>query len=171
MKSYPSKAHLYRVEGGELAISGKALLELMTAVLDKGYDFRFRARGSSMAPFIHDGDIICVSPIQIKAPGMGEIVAYHQTPLDKLVVHRLIGRHVACYLMQGDNTSHGACEWVAEPDLLGRVTHIERNGKAVWMGLGLERYLIALSLRIGTILPLAVRIVQVTKGWLQRASR
>ena len=163
MKSFPRKPSLYRIEGRELALSGKALLELMAAVLAKGYDFRFRARGWSMIPFIHDGDIICVSPIQEKPPGVGEVVAYIQPACEKLVVHRLVRRLGNDWLVRGDNTLQETGERVPGVKLIGRVTRIERDGKTVWLGLGPERYLIALFLRIGTILPLIVRLRQVYK--------
>jgi phage repressor protein C with HTH and peptisase S24 domain len=140
----------------------------MTAVLAKGRAFRFRARGWSMAPFIHDGDVICVSPLQEKPPGVGEVVAYIQPACEKLVVHRLVRRRGNDWLILGDNTPEATGERVPDANLIGRVTRIERGGKKVRLGLGPERYLIALFSRTGTILPVLTRMRQVYKEWLQR---
>ena len=168
MKSSPHKPSLYRIEGGDLPLSGKALLELMTVILAKGRGFRFRARGWSMTPFIHDGDIICVSPIQEKHPGVGEVVAYLQPISEKLVVHRLVRRFGNNWLILGDNTPEVTGERIPSINLIGRVTRIEREGKKVWLGLGPERYLIALFSSTGTLLPLLVRMRQIYKEWLLR---
>jgi signal peptidase I len=143
----------------------------MSAVLAKGCDFRFRARGWSMAPFIHDGDVICVSPFREKHPGVGDVVAYIQPDNEKLVVHRLVRRRGNEWLIQGDNTLEESCELVPVANLIGRVTRIERDGNKVWLGLGPERYLITLFLRTGTILPWMVRMRQVSKERLQRESK
>ena len=171
MKSYPSKPGLYRIEGGELPLSGKALLELMAAVLAKGRVFRFRARGWSMSPFIRDGDVIRVSPYLEKNPGVGEVVSYVQPASEKLVVHRLVRRGGNDWLILGDNTPEAAGELVPSANLLGRVTCIERDGKKVWLGLGPERYWIALFSRTGSFSLLMERMRPVYRNWLRRSSK
>lgn len=169
MKSFPSKPSLYRIEGGDLSLSGKALLELMSAILAKGCSFRFRARGWSMNPFIHDGDVICVSPFQGKKPNIGDMVAYIQPISKKLIAHRLVRRQGNNWLILGDNTSpYLNGELVPDTNLIGRLTRIERNGKKVWLGLGPERYLIALFSHKGNLVPMLSRIRQIFKGWKQR---
>jgi hypothetical protein len=168
LKSYPSKPGLYRIEVGELSLSGKALLDLMTGVLDKGSSFRFRARGWSMTPFIRDGDIINIAPFRDNPPAMGEVVAYFQPDCEKLVIHRLVRRRGNDWLILGDNTPEATSERVPSTNLIGRVTYIERDSKKVWLGLGPERYLIALFSRTGTLLPLLTRMKIVYKVWLNR---
>ncbi|MEA3438827.1 MAG: hypothetical protein U9R58_00935 [Chloroflexota bacterium] len=59
------KPAVYTTFASELALSGEALRELMREVLSKGVPVRFRARGWSMEPFIRNGDLICVSPLEI----------------------------------------------------------------------------------------------------------
>lgn len=171
MKSEPTKPSLYRIEGGELPLSGKALWELMAAVLAKGRVFRFRARGWSMTPFIRDGDVICVAPFMEKPPAVGEIVAYTQPASEKLVVHRLVRRCGNAWLILGDNSTGAIGEWVPEASLLGRVIRIERDGKKVRLGLGPERYWIALFSRTGSFSLLRERMNLVYKNWLQRSSK
>lgn len=144
-----SKPSLNSVEAGELPISSEALFELLNAVISKGLPFRFMAKGLSMFPFIRDGDVITVSPLNRSLPSIGDVVAFNH-PLDKrIVVHRVVGRSTKGYLIiKGDN--------VKKPDgnilinyVVGRVSKVQRNGRRVFLGLGKEKYLIALFSRLG----------------------
>lgn len=140
----------------------------MLAVLAKGCDFRFRARGWSMTPFIRDGDVLCVSPFLENPPGVGEVVAYIQPTCEKLAVHRLVRRQGNDWLILGDNTPGATSERVPSTNLIGRVTCIERDSKRVWLGLGPERYLIALFSRTGILLPMFTRMRLVYNELLHR---
>ena len=142
MKSQGLNPSLFVRKGGELPLSGSALLELLRAVLDKGKPFRFRAKGSSMSPFVKDGDIITVSPLSGLSPRLGDVVAYVCAETGTLVVHRVVGRRGNCCLIWGDNAAEG-CDLTPEANVLGRVTRVERNGKDVSLCLGSERFLIA----------------------------
>ena len=62
----------FLVGGSDLPLSGAAMLGLLEGVLSRGVPFRFRAGGSSMAPFIRDGDVISVSPLRGDSPGVGK---------------------------------------------------------------------------------------------------
>mgnify|MGYP002390742108 FL=1 len=134
---------LFVIRAGELLLSGRLLLELMREVLARGLPFRFCARGWSMAPFIRNGDVITVAPLQGTLPGIGRVVAFVRPGTQTLVVHRVVGRRRAAILIQGDNITTQPDGLISALNLLGQVTHIERNGKAVWLGLGPERVLIA----------------------------
>lgn len=137
----------------ERTISGADLVDLMRQVLSRGKSIRFRARGGSMAPFIRDGDVIYISPFRKGEPGLGQVAAFLQPQTGGLLVHRVVGKNGLAYLIQGDNTP-GKTDLVPPENLLGRVTQVERDGRQVRLGLGAERYLIALSSR--SRLPVAV---------------
>jgi hypothetical protein len=145
---------LFVTRAAELPLSGQALLELMRAVLARGVPFRFCARGWSMAPFIQDGDVITVSPIQDALPGIGEVVAFVRPETGSLVVHRVVARHGTARLVQGDGVPAYTDGSIPADNLLGRVTRIERQGYNVWLGLGPERYLIAWLSRRRLLIPL-----------------
>lgn len=134
-------------------LSGKALATLLTAVLDKGVPFRFRATGFSMSPIIMDGDIITIQPFNNKKIGVGDVVAILQPLTEKLMVHRLIGKKGDSFIARGDNNpeSDGV---VPQEQLLGKVKEIERNGRRTYLGLGKEKYLIAWLIRRDLFLPL-----------------
>lgn len=119
-----------RYEADEIALSSAALIALLSAVHEKGADFRFRAKGTSMYPTIREGDIITVSPLGELRPGAYEVVAFRHPGNGKLVVHRIIERSPDSFLAKGDNS---------EPDgtiplshLLGVITKVERNGSPLF---------------------------------------
>jgi len=147
-------------EGGSL--SGRALLELLRAVLDKGVPCRFRAPGFSMSPFIRDGDVITVSRLSGCSLCSGRVVAFVHTGTGKLIVHRVVGKEDGRYLIKGDNSPH-ADGLVPRKNILGYVSKVERGGKRILLGLGPERLLIAFLSRRGLLLALLCRV-----GWLLR---
>ncbi len=180
----PEAPSLRHLRGGELRLSGPALADLMRTVLARGRSFRFCARGWSMSPFVKDGDVITVAPAQPRnqspgrdrspsvprgeAPdtgtcGIGQVVAFIRPETQRLVVHRVIGRHESRLLIQGDNLSGLGPDAVSLDDIVGRVVRIERGSKRVWLGLGPERYAIAALSRAGFLLPVLLRASLLTR--------
>lgn len=146
---------LFVVKAHELSLSSVALLELMRAVLNRNLPFRFCARGWSMVPFIRDGDVITVAPLQHPSPKVGEVIAFVRPGEEKLVVHRVVTKRSTLVITQGDN---GGCymeEVIPKENVLGVVTRIERNGNKVWLGLGYERFAIAWLSRARLLTPLS----------------
>jgi hypothetical protein len=160
------------VKAQNLPLSGKALLELMRAVLAKGRPFRFCARGWSMTPFIRDGDVITVAPLQQDLPDMGEIVAFVRPQGGKLVVHRVVACQDQTVFIQGDNQRYNGIDYadgiIPQENLLGKVTSIERNGKKVWLGLGPERRVIAWLSRAMLLAPLQTLLANLSKAFSRR---
>jgi hypothetical protein len=148
--------------GAELRLSGSALVDLMRAVLTRGRLFRFCARGSSMSPFIRDGDVITIAPLQprsrAKAGGVGQVVAFVNPASQRLVVHRVVGRREAGFVLQGDNMQGSVVDRAGSSDVIGRVVRIERGRRRVWLGLGPERYVIAVLSQAGMLLPFLRRV-------------
>jgi signal peptidase I len=136
------KPALYKRQGGILSLSGPALLDLLQAVLDKDVPFRFTAPGTSMWPFIKNGDVITVSSYTTPLIRLGEVVAFVNPNNERLVLHRVIYIIHESYLIKGDNTPE-ADGWIDRKRILGRVTRVERTGIVVHFGLGFERVVIA----------------------------
>ena len=137
----------------------------MREVLAKGATFQFCATGWSMTPFIKDGDLISVAPLTNERVAIGSIVAYIQPATGHLIVHRVIGRQRATYLIQGDNTIARHDDVVQLKDILGRVTRVERKGRRVPLGLGPERWLVAMLSRNGLLVK-AIGRLRALKGFL-----
>jgi hypothetical protein len=81
-------------------------------------------------------------------------VAYTRAGTGRLVIHRVVGKARAGWLVQGDHQSRQGAELVKRGQLNGWVTSIERGGRILRLGLGPERILIAGFSRSGLLLPL-----------------
>lgn len=126
-------------------------LELLKTVVEGGHQFRMRAPGFSMHPFIRNRDIITISPLSPKSPGLGDIVAFVRPDTGKLVVHRVVKRTKDLFLVKGDNCGDPD-GFIAQTSLLGIVTRVERNGRDVKAGLPHAQRFIALLSRSGLLL-------------------
>jgi hypothetical protein len=161
----PTAPDLHIVQRAELPISNPLLIDLVGDVLSRGLPFRFCARGGSMFPFIRDGDVISVVPFGSHLPAIGDVVAFLHPSGDRLTVHRLTGKTKFKYLIQGDNHPPSQSDgWLPLSALLGRVSCIERKGRQLRLGLGPERYSIALCSRIG-LLQILVRLAVTIYRW------
>src|SRR5512142_2476662 len=96
------KPALEQVRGGVLDLAGPDLEALLRAVLARNVPFRFRARGSSMHPFLRDGDQVTVSPATGALFHSGDVVAFVDPAVGRLIVHRIIAVSRGEFLMQGD---------------------------------------------------------------------
>jgi SOS-response transcriptional repressor LexA len=144
------------------------LVELLRAVLERGQPFWFEAPGFSMSPFIQDGDVITVAPLSGASPGHGDVVAFLRPDSGKLVVHRVVGKREDTFLIRGDNADK-ADDLAPAASILGRVTEVKRrDGKRVRLGLGPERYLIALLSRWGLFRPLLLWIWPLVRPIVRR---
>lgn len=152
---------LFQKAGSELHISGSALLELVEAILARDMPVRFRARGSSMEPFIKNGDVITVAPLHEHHPRIGEVVAFIHPETYKLVVHRVVAKKNNAFFIQGDASHNFPDGFVSKENLIGSVTHLWREGRKVRLGLGPERLLIAFLSRKGWLISLRERLVLV----------
>ena len=148
LQNVEDKPALFCKKGGELKLSGLYLTKLLQAVLDKGAPFRFRAKGFSMSPFIKDDDIITVSPLKDDSIRSGDVVAFIRPEMINMVIHRVVGKNGEYFHIKGDNIPD-TDELIPVTNIMGSVTRVERNGKEVFLGLGPERFLIALLTRTG----------------------
>lgn len=141
----------------EILLNRQDLLGLVMSASQKGIPISFYAKGFSMSPFIKDSDIITVSPLNGTSPKIGDVVAFRCTSTDRLVVHRIIYKKGNSYNMQGDSVPMPD-DAVPIDNIIGLVTKLERNGEKISIGLGPERFLIALMNRTG-VLPNILRPV------------
>lgn len=116
--------------GTEFTLSSTALIELLTAVHEKGADFRFTATGISMYPTIRKGDIITISPLNGAEPVSGDVVAFRHPESGMLIVHRIIHEDSDTFMAKGDNVPEPD-ELVPKANLLGVITRVEREGSSL----------------------------------------
>ena len=165
-----SRPELSRKPGTELPVSGVALAELLKAVVAKRALFRFKARGTSMAPFIRDGDIVTIAPLNGATPRCGDVIAFVRRDAGTLRVHRVIGRQGAHLLIRGDNVPCDD-EPVDASQVLGRVQRVERKGRRVLIGSGPERMLIAFLSRQGWLGRTLAPVRKIARGLRMRRPR
>ncbi len=116
------------VRDGEARLSGHALAELCREILGRRATFRFRAKGSSMAPFIREGDVLTVAAWDDRAPRRGDVAAFAYPGVGKLAVHRIVRVGDDAAWLRGDNGGprEGPVDVV---DVIGRVVRVERGGR------------------------------------------
>ena len=113
---------------------------LYSEILHKGGLFRFKARGCSMSPFVHDGAVITVAPVEAGSVRFGDVVFCSSK--GRAVVHRVVGKCMLnkepALLIRGDNASSQA-ERVLAAEVIGKVVTVEQYGKTVRLNHGLLR--------------------------------
>ncbi len=125
-------------EGNSKVLTSADFHALAQEVLGRGGRLSFRARGTSMHPFIRGRDVILVEPVDPARLRPGEIILYHRGDTSH-VVHRLVrrvekdGRLV--FIAQGDNKLIADAPILAE-QVLGRVVGIEREGRRLRLDRG-----------------------------------
>jgi signal peptidase I len=106
--------------------------ELVGETVRKFGEVRFRVFGTSMVPAIGPGDLVWVERASMAEVSPGEIVVFARK--GRLTVHRLMVKSDS----QGDPllVTRGDRMWrddalVSGPELIGRVTQIERNHSGI----------------------------------------
>jgi hypothetical protein len=139
--------------------------ELASQILRKGRSVRIKARGSSMTPFLRDGDIAFITPADGQGVRVGDVVCYEAAPA-RLVLHRVVGRHGASIVAKGDALS--SAELIVLSQILGVVRAIERRGRVRWLDTagarGWNRLLAFLSPAISRLVPLAVGVRRLARA-------
>jgi len=116
----------------DLAVSLDELGGLAAALLGEGQGLRFCARGASMRPFIRDGDVLDVRPVDVRRLRRGDVVLFRDGE-DRLLAHRVVRVSRAGLATQGDALARS--DGVIEYDrLLGRVCSVERGGRQIAVG-------------------------------------
>lgn len=160
------KPALFTKKRGELSLPSQHLEKIMRGVIGKGACFRFRSKGFSMSPFIKDGDVLTIAPVQGSAPCFGDVVVFTHPNTGKLIIHRIIGKKAVAYLTKGDNAPEGD-GLISRAAILGRVAKVERNGKYISLGLGPDRFIIAFVIRTG-LLPLLWPVWRLVRFFMRR---
>jgi hypothetical protein len=114
-----------------LDIASPLFIPLARKLLAEGRSIRFAARGTSMSPFVRDGDLLTVEPARANNLRIGDIVLF-LTSADKLVAHRLHGGAASPegqrLLVRGDNQIES--DLIEPAQVLGRAIDVRRGSRA-----------------------------------------
>lgn len=145
-------------------VPGLCVAALAGDLLGRGTSVRIRVTGSSMSPFIRSGDVVTLVPPPSRGVRLGDVIAFSPQP-GRMVVHRVVAGTARAPLTRGD-----AALAIDEPGtVLGAVVQVERAGRALRLGLGRERLLIALAQRwglLGRLRSLVGVVVRAARAWL-----
>ena len=97
-------------------------------LLGRGLTVRFQASGDSMHPSIRNGEHVHVAPVEWASLRPGDVVLARAQR--GLTAHRLVKLAAGAVTTRGDNAI-AADASLPYKDILGRITHIERNGATV----------------------------------------
>lgn len=89
--------------------------------------------GNSMLSIFRPGDYLIIEPANIAAIRPGDVVVYqgvNRSGESDDVVHRVVAVTPDGLVTRGDNNPHADDALVTQDNLLGRVTHVERGGRA-----------------------------------------
>jgi signal peptidase I len=89
-------------------------------------------RGNSMRGAFHLGDRLLIAPTLLAEIYPGDVIVFRiTTPRGEVdeIVHRVVAITSAGLVTQGDNNPWRDALPVTEDNLIGRVTHFERDGK------------------------------------------
>ena len=112
----------------EILFSNSVFFADMARMLSDGMDVTFRAKGSSMLPFIVEGrDSIVVR--QVRRLDVGDIVLA-RVPGKGYVLHRIYRVNGERLVLMGDGNLC-ATELCCKADVLGKAVKILRNGQSV----------------------------------------
>ena len=154
----------------EVNVGGPDFVELAADVLSKGDMLRFRAHGGSMYPFIKNGDIIEVKPVEASAVRLGDVIFY-RSARGRLLAHRVIkvdAQHGQVVLVTKGDSSPGPDQLVHPEQVLGRVVVIKRGERTIRLDRGPYRLINVLWARLSPHSPWFYPILRKAKRGVRR---
>lgn len=142
-----------------IVLPGRELMPVIRAALERGQGVRLTANGSSMLPFIYDGETVELVPPRSSLM-RGDIVLA-QSAEDQYVLHRVVQIKGDMVFLRGDAQKHREGP-LPRQAVFGRAITVSRNGCVrtldrggwhraglVWIRSGwLGFYLLQLALRL-----------------------
>jgi phage repressor protein C with HTH and peptisase S24 domain len=106
----------------------KSFESTIAEVLRRGVTARFHATGDSMHPTIRSGEHLHVAAIDARSLRVGDVVLARASR--GLTAHRVVGMMHGTIVTRGDNALR-LDDSLRPSDILGRITHVEREGATV----------------------------------------
>jgi hypothetical protein len=112
-------------------------MPVIRAALERGQRVRMTVNGSSMLPFIHDGDVVVLEPIHsLLRRGDVALLQYSE---EHYIMHRVVRTEGDALFIRGD--AQLDCQGPFAPrDVVGRVSLSECNGRTRALDRGVWRF-------------------------------
>ena len=150
----------------ELRLDDKAFASLSAEILRRGDSFQFRAHGLSMTPFIRDGDLLTIAPVDAAELEIGDVALY-RTRRDRVVAHRVVGRTAEGgeLLLETRGDARLASDGpVPAEGVLGRAVRVRRGRRSYRLDRGLWQLAARFWITVHPLRCTAARLVRGTKG-------
>lgn len=155
----------------ELRLDDDAFADLSAEILRQGGLFQFRAHGSSMTPFIRDGDLLTIAPADPASLQSGDVALY-RTDLDRIIAHRVVGSTMQDgepYLVTQGDARLASDRPVPADCVLGRVVRRQRGDRVHRLDQGAWQLAARLWIRVLPLRRVATHLVRGAKGTALRA--
>jgi len=111
-----------------MLLSARELMPIVCSALQRGQRVRLTATGGSMRPFIHNGDVVELEPLNSQ-PAIGDVVLVRcGSEQDRYVLHRVVRVKRGKIFIRGDAQDHREGPFTQE-DVFGRVTRSYSKGR------------------------------------------
>lgn len=122
---------------------------LMEDVLVQGKPFKFKATGTSMTPFIKNGETITISPVTGNLT-VGDVGVYKDVQNKRVLIHRVTHVLPSGYVFKGD-AFHNSDGFVAKTQVVGIVSSIGCNQRSFHFRNLIPKRIMALCSELGLI--------------------
>lgn len=109
-----------------MIVTCRELMPTIRAALERGQRVRLAVTGSSMAPFLRDGDVVELETIH-SLPRKGDVILVQWTE-DRYVLHRVLQSAGDTIFLRGDAKRQREGPF-ARRDVLGKVVLSDRDGR------------------------------------------
>jgi hypothetical protein len=108
-------------------------LDDLAALAGQGARLEVQVHGSSMQPWIYDGDVVRLESLPATAAQRGDVLLAREAPA-RLTLHRVVETRRASngaieYRLRGDAGRRSVGVWVGQEAVQARVTGIRRQGR------------------------------------------
>jgi len=109
-----------------MIVAAQEFMPVIRAALERGQTVRMTVTGSSMLPFIHNGDVVDLHPVS-SLPKRGDVVLA-KCRQGRYVLHRVIRLEGNMFFLRGDAQRHLE-ESLTARDVLGRIDISYHHGR------------------------------------------
>jgi signal peptidase I len=113
-----------------IKLNKKEFLHISNHIISQGGSFPCRVRGSSMTPFIRDGDVAMIQPVAAESLGFGDVILFESR--NRLYLHRIVRKKTVrdrIYFFARGDSILGSPEMIDSIQVLGQVKSVNRNGR------------------------------------------
>lgn len=115
----------------------REFMPVIRSALERGQRVRMTVNGSSMLPFVRDGDVVELEPVH-SSPRVGDVVLLRCSG-ERYVMHRVVRKEGDALFIRGDAQPRSEGPF-APRDVLGRISLSQRNGHTRALDRGVWRF-------------------------------